>query len=281
MYPINEYERKKQARIDRYLDKAEQARAESSSLSQKASDMLSAIPPGQPMLVDHYSNKRDKRYRERIGQTMDKAIAADQKAAYYEKKATAVERNTAISADDPEAITKLSKKLERLKGTQTFMKAVNAYYRKHQTAHGCEGVDAKMAAAIDDKMASACDWETAPFASYQLSNLNQEIHRLEKRINQLTQAKEEGFQGWEFDGGKVVANSEKNRLQIFFDSIPPEEVRSDLKGHGFRWARSEGAWQRQLSQNALYSCRHIKAIQPLDGSNPVKIQPRKKNSPQR
>lgn len=212
---------------------------------------------------------------------MDKAIAADQKAAYYEKKATAVERNTAISADDPEAITKLSKKLERLKGTQKFMKTVNAYYRKHQTAHGCEGVDAKMAAAIDDKMASACDWETAPFASYQLSNLNQEIHRLEKRINQLTQAKEEGFQGWEFDGGKVVANSEKNRLQIFFDSIPPEEVRSDLKGHGFRWARSEGAWQRQLSQNALYSCRHIKAIQPLDGSNPVKIQPRKKNSPQR
>ena len=281
MYPINEYERKKQARIDRYLDKAEQARAGSSSLSQKACDMLSAIPPGQPMLVDHYSYKRDKRYRERIGQTMDKAIAADQKAAYYEKKATAVERNTAISADDPEAITKLSKKLERLKGTQTFMKTVNAYYRKHQTAHGCEGVDAKMAAAIDDKMASACDWETAPFASYQLSNLNQEIHRHEKRINQLTQAKEEGFQGWEFDGGKVVANSEKNRLQIFFDSIPPEEVRSDLKGHGFRWARSEGAWQRQLSQNALYSCRHIKAIQPLDGSNPVKIQPRKKNSPQR
>lgn len=281
MYPISEYERKKQARIDRYLDKAEQARAESNSLSQKASDMLSAIPPGQPMLVDHYSYKRDKRYRERIGQTMDKAIAADQKAAYYEKKATAVERNTAISADDPEAITKLSKKLERLKGTQTFMKTVNAYYRKHQTAHGCEGVDAKMAAAIDDKMASACDWETAPFASYQLSNLNQEIHRLEKRINQLTQAKEEGFQGWEFDGGKVVANSEKNRLQIFFDSIPPEEVRSDLKGHGFRWARSEGAWQRQLSQNALYSCRHIKAIQPLDGSSPVKIQPRKKNSPQR
>lgn len=211
MYPISEYERKKQARIDRYLDKAEQARAESSSLSQKASDMLSAIPPGQPMLVDHYSYKRDKRYRERIGQTMDKAIAANQKAAYYEKKATAVERNTAISADDPEAITKLSKKLERLKGIQTFMKTVNAYYRKHQTAHGCEGVDAKMAAAIDDK----------------------------------------------------------------------EEVRSDLKGHGFRWARSEGAWQRQLSQNALYSCRHIKAIQPLDGSSPVKIQPRKKNSPQR
>lgn len=281
MYPINEYERKKQARIGRYLDKAEHARAVSNSLSQKASDMLSAIPPGQPMLVDHHSYKRDKRYRERIGQTMDKAIAADQKAVYCEKKATAAERNTAISADDPEAITKLSKKLERLKGTQTFMKTVNAYYRKHQTAHGCEGVDAKMAAAIDDKMAKASDWETTPFASYQLSNLNQEIHRLEKRISQLTQAKEEGFQGWEFDGGKVVANSEKNRLQIFFDSIPPEEVRSDLKCHGFQWARSEGAWQRQLSQNAIYSCRHIKAIQPLDGSNPVKIQPRKKNSPQR
>lgn len=278
---MNEYERKKQARIDHYRDKAEQARAESSTLSRKASDMLSAIPPGQPLLVDHHSYKRDKRYRERIGQTMDKAIAADEKADYYEQKARAAEQNTAISSDDPEAISKLTAKLEQLKDTQAFMKKVNAYYRKHQTARGCEGVDAEMAAAIDGKMAEAYEWETAPFAPYQLSNLNQEIHRIEKRIEQLTQAKEVGYQGWDFDGGKVVANSEKNRLQIFFDSIPPEDVRSDLKAHGFRWARSEGAWQRQLSRNAIYSCRHIKAIKPIDGSDPIKVQPRKKINPQR
>lgn len=278
---MNEYERKKQARIDRYRERAGQARAESSTLSRQASDMLSAIPPGQPLLVDHYSYKSDKRYREKIGRKMDQSIAAGEKAEYYEQKARAAEQNTAISSDDPEALQKLTDKLTRLKGSQAMMKKVNAYYRKHQTCRGCEGISPEQAAELDADMENAHSWETAPYPSYLLSNLNQEIHRIEKRIEQLSHVKEGGFQGWEFDGGEVVANVEKNRLQVFFDSIPPEEVRTALKGHGFRWARSEGAWQRQLSQNALYSARRIPAIRPIDGSDPVKVQPKKKSTPQR
>lgn len=278
---MNEYERKKQARIDRYRDRADKARGESAALSRQASDMLSAIPPGQPLLVDHYSYKSDKRYRERIGKKMDQAIAADEKADYYEQKARAAEQNTAISSDDPEAIQKLTAKLTRLKDTQSLMKKVNAYYRKHQTCRGCEGITPEQAAELDEKMANAYSWETAPYPPYLLSKFNQEIHRIEKRIEQLTHAKEGGYQGWEFDGGKVVANTENNRLQVFFDSKPPEEVRADLKGHGFHWARSEGAWQRQLSQNALYSARRIPAIRPIDGSDPLKVQPKKKTTPQR
>lgn len=278
---MNEYERKKQARIERYRERAGQARAESSALSRQASDMLSAIPPGQPFLVDHHSYKADKRYRENIGKKMDQAIAADEKADYYEQKAKAAEQNTAISSDDPEAVQKLTEKLNRLKESQAFMKKVNAYYRKHQTCCGCEGVSPEKAAELDERMANAYSWENAPYPPYLLSNCNQEIHRVEKRIEQLSHAKEGGFQGWEFDGGKVVANSEKNRLQVFFDSIPPEEVRTALKGHGFHWARSEGAWQRQLSQNAVYSARRIPAIRPIDGSDPLKVQPKKKTSPQR
>ena len=34
------------------------------------------------------------------------------------------------------------------------------------------------------------------------------------RIKSLSQQKEIGFVGWEFDGGKVEANTEANRLQI-------------------------------------------------------------------
>ena len=278
---MNEYERKKQARIDRYRERAGQARAESSTLSRQASDMLSAIPPGQPLLVDHHSYKADKRYREKIGKKMDQSIAAGEKADYYEQKARAAEQNTAISSDDPEAIQKLTDKLARLKDTQAMMKKVNAYYRKHQTCRGCEGITPEKAAELDAGMATAHSWETAPYPPYLLSNFNQEIHRIEKRIEQLSHVKEGGFQGWEFDGGKVVTNSEKNRLQVFFDTIPPEEVRTALKGHGFRWARSEGAWQRQLSDNAIYSARRIQAIRPIDGSDPLKVQPKKKTTPQR
>ena len=38
-----------------------------------------------------------------------------------------------ISADDPQAVQKLEKKLESLEKSQETMKAVSAYYRKHKT----------------------------------------------------------------------------------------------------------------------------------------------------
>ena len=38
-----------------------------------------------------------------------------------------------ISADDPNAVSKLESKLAKLEALQETMKAVNAYYRKHKT----------------------------------------------------------------------------------------------------------------------------------------------------
>ena len=257
---MNDYEQRKQDRIDRYLEKAGKARAESSALSQQAHTILSAIPPGQPMLPDHYSYKSDKRYRDRIDTKMRQSISADEKADYYEGKARAAANNRAISSDDPDAAQKLQEKLAALEKSQARMKTINAYYRKHQTCRGCEGVTEEEATRLDKRMLDGYSWETAPYSSYVLSNNNQEIHRIKKRLETLTQNREVGFQGWEFEGGKVVANSDNNRLQVFFDAIPPAEVREALKGHGFRWARSEGAWQRQLSGNAIYAARHIAAI---------------------
>ena len=40
---MNDYEAKKQARIDRYRDKADKARAESHSLYEESRDMVDAI----------------------------------------------------------------------------------------------------------------------------------------------------------------------------------------------------------------------------------------------
>ena len=273
---MNDYEQRKQDRIDRYLEKAGKARAESSALSQQAHTMLSAIPPGQPMMPDHYSYKSDKRYRDRIDTKMRQSISADEKADYYESKARAAANNRAISSDDPDAVQKLQEKLAEIEKSQARMKTINAYYRKHQTCRGCEGIANEEAARLDQRVKDGYSWETAPYPAFALSNNNQEIHRIKKRLETLTQNREVGFQGWEFDSGKVVANDDNNRLQIFFDEIPAPEIREALKGHGFRWARSEGAWQRQLSGNAIYAARRIDAIRPIDGSDPIKIQPKRK-----
>ena len=273
---MSDYEERKQARIDRYRERAEQARQESRELSRESISMLEHIPPGQPILVGHHSERGHRKLLERSDRKMEQSIAASEKAAYYEHKAEAAERNTAIFSDDPEALTKLNKKLESLQVAQTRMKQINAYYRKHGTCQGFHGLSDEQAEKLDDRVRNGYSWEKAPYPAYALSNNNQEIWRLKERIKQLTQAREVGYQGWEFEGGKVVANAGNNRLQIFFDEIPSPELRQALKSWGFRWARSEGAWQRQLTDNAIYSASRIQAIQPSDGSDPLKLQPKHK-----
>ena len=275
---MNDYEERKQARIDRYRERAEKAHAESHSFYKQSTDMASAIPAGQPV-----HGPADRRYREKIGRKMDQSIAALEKADYYERKAQAAENNTAISSDDPEALAKLKEKLEDLQISQTRMKQINAYYKKNGTCRGFHGLSDEEADRLDERVRNGYSWEKVPYSPYALSNNNQNINTVKKRIAQLTEAKELGYQGWEFDGGKVVANADMNRLQIFFDAIPDEEVRKELKGQGFKWARSVGAWQRQLTDNAIYAARRIQAIRPSDGSDPIKIQPKRrpKSGPQR
>jgi len=177
-----------------------------------------------------------------------------------------------ISADDPQAVQKLEKKLESLEKSQETMKAVNAYYRKHKTLDGCPHLPPEELEKLKADMASSWHLEDKPFATWALSNNSAEIRRVKDRIKSLSQQKEIGFVGWEFDGGKVEANIEANRLQIFFEDKPDEATREALKSNGFRWSPKAGAWQRQLTSNAYYAADYVKAIAPLTGEKPTELQ---------
>ena len=66
MLTQEEYDTKRQARYERLLKAAERASMESQSLHNQAHEMASVIPFGQPILIGHYSEGRDRRYRARI-----------------------------------------------------------------------------------------------------------------------------------------------------------------------------------------------------------------------
>ena len=134
-----------------------------------------------------------------------------------------------ISADDPQAVQKLEKKLESLEKSQETMKAVNAYYRKHKTLDGCPHLSPEQLGKLKADMASSWHLGNKPFATWALSNNSAEIRRVKERIKSLSQQKEIGFVGWKFEGGKVEANTEANRLQIFFEDKPDEVTREALK----------------------------------------------------
>ena len=191
--------------------------------------------------------------------------------------------NRVISSDDPNAIQKMQDKLEMCEKSQKYMKEVNAYYRKNGTCEGFPRMEAARAARLDESVRQAYSWDKQPFPSYALTNNSAEIRRLKQRIEKLTVNQEVGFVGWTFDGGEVVANSEENRLQIFFDEKPDEQKRSALKGNGFKWSPSQGAWQRQLNDNAIYAASRMEFLRPESGESPVKLQPKapKKGAPER
>ena len=176
-----------------------------------------------------------------------------------------------ISADDTLAVEKLEAKLEGLKAAQESMKAVNAYYRKHKTLEGCPGLSFEDIGELQASMAR--DWrkDPVPYPAYLLQNNNANIHRVQQRIDDLKNRSE--FASWTFRGGEAKINEEENRLQLFFDEKPTEEQRRALKSGGFRWAPSQGAWQRQLTKNAIYAADRIDFIRPEGGGSISALQP--------
>jgi hypothetical protein len=184
-------------------------------------------------------------------------------------------QNKAISASDPQAAEKLTEKLQKCEESQEIMKGVNARWRKTGTCVGAPGITDAEAAKLDAKVRNATlSWERQPFSSYELTNNNAETRRLKNRIAQIVRNREVGFAGWEFYDGKVEANAELNRLQIFFDEKPNEVERAKLKANGFKWAPSQGAWQRQLNDNAIHAAGRLDFLRPLDGRTVRDHQPK-------
>ncbi len=272
---MNAFEAKQEARRERLEAAAERARAEANRHYKRADlrEEVSGIPMGQPILVGHHSEGRHRAAIKRADNAMQASIEAGKRAGELAARAAAVGTG-GISSDDPEAIQKLQGEIDAAQAQQDMMKAANVLIRKaHKNGIDAPDSDAffayraEMAAIGGDRLANAA-WKLLQpdfagrigFAAYQLQNNGANIKRMEKRISELRAAhaaaeaaggeeKRTAYQGL----CEVVENFEENRLQIIFEGKPDAAIRSELKGNGFRWAPSQGAWQRQLNNGARYA----------------------------
>lgn len=163
-----------------------------------------------------------------------------------------------IKSSDEDAIEKLEEKLESLKDMQERMKAANKAVRLKDTEKGNEqlrimGYSEKQINELREP--DFCG--RVGYPDYALQNNNANIHRIEGRIKELQATKERGTLETENQFFKIVENTKAMRLQLFFDGKPEPEVREVLKSNGFRWAPSQSAWQRQLTDNARYSLKLV------------------------
>ena len=164
-----------------------------------------------------------------------------------------------IKSSDEDCIERLEYKLETLKTLQDKMKAVNAALRKKDIEEG--NLDLMELGYTEDDIKEIRTPDIIGrigYPAYRLQNNNQEIHRIEERINSLKTVKERGTTEEENEGYTYKEDTELMRIQFIFDDKPDEETRKILKQYGFRWAPSQGAWQRQLTSNGQRSAKFVK-----------------------
>lgn len=187
-----------------------------------------------------------------------------------------------IRSGSSTAIDQLTEKLQKLEANQERMKLANKIIRsgKDVTARLMSEIGLTEALAIELQKPDFAG--RVGFADYELTNNNAEIRRTRQRLEAETQNQAQraqtGSQRQDFNGGHMLQNVEENRLQIFFDSIPPADLRSKLKGRGFRWAPSVQAWQRQLTRAAMQDATAILGIDlpkatPTPASLPPSMKP--------
>lgn len=108
-------------------------------------------------------------------------------------------------------------------------------------------------------MKTAYSWETAPFASYTLTNNNACLKNTLARLERIKKAKEKPTNETENINQyfAVMENTDIMRLQLKFEGKPSEEIRNILKSKGFKWSPTNMMWQRQLTYNAKCAVQYV------------------------
>ncbi len=184
---MSTYRERREARADRLDGWADKRQTRGEATLDRARTMADAIPFGQPMLVDHYSYRRDVNYRNRINSTFRRSFEDLNKATSMTSRAANIRAaaDRAIYSDDDNAVEALTVRIEKLEAERARIKAYNASCRKG--APDLALLDEKQQAGLASALkysAHACKGGTFP--AYSLTNLSGNIAKQRKRLTQLT-----------------------------------------------------------------------------------------------
>jgi hypothetical protein len=257
---VQAYEDRKQDKRDRYAEIAARASNESSYALNRAHRMAEFIPFGQPILVGHHSEKRDRNYRGKIHSLHSKGFELASKADHYAAKAENYGENGVISGDDPAAIIKLQAELDQCQQVQDSMKAANKIIKSKKTP--ADKVAALVALGFPEAKAESLivvdQFNRLGFPSYRLTNNNANIKRIAQRIASLKAIKSRVDVEEVAEGYTYREDTTENRIMFVFEGKPNAQTITILKSNAFKWSPTRGAWVRQITNNALWAARSIK-----------------------
>jgi hypothetical protein len=242
------YAERRAARIERLHARAARLASEGAAATDAGFAALDRIPLGQPILIGHHSEGRDRRYRARAVGKIERGIALSREAQETARRASNAEASNAVSSDDPDAIDKLRAQLDEARALHARTLDVNARLRKGET---CD-VDAEMGwSAGRWGIVRSLGNRTVP-----TTNGAANVRRIEARIGELERRAAAPALAPVVVGAVRIEECD-NRVRLVFAGKPADDVRATLKSHGFRWSPSEGAWQRMATEDARYWARKI------------------------
>lgn len=252
---LNQYEWKLERKRQRLENAAARAKSEGDSSLKYAVEMLRCIPPGQPILVGHHSEKRHRSHLARSDSKMRSGFARLKDAEDYARRAAAV-GTSGISSDDPDAVDKLTDKVADLEAKRDRMKLVNALYRKKDAA-GLEKLGLSLE-ALTAQIEKLHRWDRQPYPSYSLSNLGARIRDAKKRASRLERHNATAVDATiELEAATVKADAGDNRVTICFHNYLTKESYKTMRSAGFVWSPTRDGFTRKLSS---YSVESAKAL---------------------
>lgn len=224
------------------------------SLAAKARCMSSMItgPARFPVAKAERANERERKISSEMLAYIERVRKAKAQEAYYAAHPEA----RPVMSGDSDAIQRLQDRLAKLEKAQETMVAVNKIVRKQPADRAALVALLGSESRADDILKPDC-FGGIGFAPYSLANNRAEINRTKERIASLEAAKAKPSAETTINGVRVLENTEAMRLQLFFDGKPAKEIIALLKSHAFKWSPSNMAWQRQLTNNAVYSFNHF------------------------
>lgn len=242
-------------RLERKLAKrrewAESAKNKSNQRLKSAMGEIEGIPPGQPILVGHHSERRHRRALEKHDNKMRQACELADKAKHHAGKAGGLEDQLegSIFSDDPDAIERIEEHITELEARRQANNAINRIVRakpKHQVTE--EKIEALQALGLSESTARKvfepdfCGRIGIP--SYVNQNLGGNITRLRKRISHI-KAMQERAENAEAVGGCLIVIS-GDYARVTFSEKPDRSIINDLKEANYRWCG--GSWSGRADQ---------------------------------
>lgn len=229
-----------EAKLEKRQEWAGLASQRSSAAFKQGERMASVIPMGQPILIGHHSEKRDRNYRERIHNTMRRGCDLANLAEHHQSKAAGLEAQLehSIFSDDPDAIEAIEERIRANEAAREQMKLINKLYKKGDVeglkALGLdyENLKAKLAALGNY-------FGQAPHMPYELTNTGARILADKKRI-QAIKARQIRAEQAEQAGGVMITRHNSGYASVTFAEKPERSIINDLKAAGFHW--SGGSW---------------------------------------